>query len=167
MTVFSTATPSGHSVFCDDMRMENNGKLMYLGIYNGDMLVESFPTILPVFRIIISYHERVGESSLPVRFVVTAPRGDKDEEIFQVEVPRADLGSAALPDDVSADESLFRTVLSPGFSPFAVTHPGRIKVRAYRGDDEIRLGTLRIRLKSEWQEEQRKQVGIESKEAAN
>jgi hypothetical protein len=55
--------------------------------------------------------------------------------------------------------------LNAGFSGLVLMNPGRVKVRAYRGDDEIRLGTLRIRLRSEWEEEQRTAQAM--KEAAN
>jgi hypothetical protein len=48
---------------------------------------------------------------------------------------------------------------------FVLARPGLIKVRAYRGDDEIRLGALRVRLRSGW--EARQKEIAEGKEAAN
>jgi hypothetical protein len=164
MSIISPSTPSGHSVFCDDVRTETNGKQILIGVYNADMLVDSFPILLPTFCIIIRYQERKDESDLPVKFVVTAPNPD-DEMIFEADVPRDALKQAPTPSD-APDDPMTAINLNTSFAGFVISHPGRIKVRAYRGDDEIRLGTLRIRLRSEWDEEQRK-IAETKKEAAN
>lgn len=164
MTVFRTATPSGHSIFCDDLRMESNGKSMYIGIYTGDMLVESFPTILPSFRVIINYVEKVGESDLPIRFVVTLP---EDEKVFEAEIPRGEMHAPSPPNLGEKETPLIRSMIIAAFNPLVLNSGGRMRVRAYRGDDEIRLGTLLIRLKSEWEKEQQEFAQKEKKEAAN
>jgi hypothetical protein len=162
MTVFSPSTPSGYSIFCDDARQEDNGKQILIGVYSADMLVESFPVLLPSFRVLVQYQN---ESDLPVRLVITAPgESDGDLRIFEAEVPREDIAKVKVsPDNLDPFVALN---LSAAFTPLVLTHPGRIKVRAYRGDDEVRLGTLRIRLRAEWQEEQRA-LAEGMKEAAN
>jgi hypothetical protein len=166
MTVFSPSTPSGHSLFCDEIRQEDNGKQLLIGLYNGDMLVESLPILLPSFRILIRYQERPTESRLPVRFVVTAPdESGNDLQIFQAEVPREAFDQIQIPSD-DIDEPFLALALNAAFSPLILAHQGRIKVRAYRGDDEIRLGTLRIRLRADWEEEQQR-IADSKQEAAN
>jgi hypothetical protein len=164
VTIIAPSTPSGYSLFCDDIRQEDNGKQILLGLYNGDMLVNSFPILLPTFRVVIRYQERPNESRLPIKIVITAPNGSEDMIVFQADVEREALDSVVLPSD--ADHPLAIIALNAAFTPLVLTHPGRIKVRAYRGDDEIRLGTLRVRLRSEFEEEQRAAVEG-AKEAAN
>lgn len=165
MSVISPSTPSGHSIFCDDVRNEANGKQILIGVYNADMLVDSFPILLPNFSIVIRYQERKNESDLPVKFVVTVPN-PHDEKIFEVDVPREAFVHPDPPSWDVEEQPLITLNLNPSFAGFMLLHTGRIKVRAYRGDDEIRLGTLRVRLRSEWEEEQRKFADA-MKEAAN
>jgi hypothetical protein len=165
MSVISPSTPSGYSLFCDDIRQEDNGKQILIGLYHGDMLVESFPILLPTFRVLIRYQERINESRLPIKFVVTVPdEAGNDTPVFQADMPRESLDSVPAPSD-NVDDPFATLNLNAVFSPL-ILYQGRIKVRAYRGDDEIRLGTLRIRLRSDWEEDQRKIIETK-KEAAN
>ena len=36
-----------HSVVCDDVRQENNGKFIFIGVYTPDMTVPQIPVVLP------------------------------------------------------------------------------------------------------------------------
>lgn len=40
-----------YSIICDDVRREDNGKLIVLGMYLDVIVVPSFPTVLPLFTI--------------------------------------------------------------------------------------------------------------------
>jgi hypothetical protein len=79
-----------------------------------------------------------------------------DEIIFEAEIPRQAFQQAPSPPDAVEGEMMRAIILNSSAAGLILNHLGRIKVRAYRGDDEIRLGTLRIRLRSEWEEEMRK-----------
>jgi hypothetical protein len=162
MNIISPSTPGGYSIFCDDIRQENNGKQILIGLYTGDMLIDAFPIQLPTFQVLIRYQERPDESILPVKFVIIAPH-PTDEKIFETEVPREAFEKVLVPSD-SFDDPFVSLNLHASFAGFVLARPGLIKVRAYRGDDEIRLGTLRVRLRSEWDALQKE---IEGKEAAN
>jgi hypothetical protein len=165
MSTIVPSTPTGYSLFCDDIRQEDNGKQLIIGLYSGDMLVDSFPVLLPNFRVLINYQERPNESEMPVKIVITSPSAPSDDMvIFQADLPRESFDRIQLPTD--SDDPFLSIGVNAAFTPIVFTHSGRIKVRAYRGDDEIRLGTLRIRLRSEWEEEQRK-AADQMKEAAN
>ena len=37
-----------YAILCDDIRKEDNGKMMLIGIYSGDILVPTFPSKLPL-----------------------------------------------------------------------------------------------------------------------
>jgi hypothetical protein len=166
MSVIHPSTPNGYSLFCDDLRQEDNGKQILIGLYSSDMLVNTFPIQLPNFRVLIVYHERLNESRLPVRIVITAPSAPNDDiTIFEAELPRESFDQIPPPSD-NAEDPLVSVTLNAGFSGLVLMNPGRIKVRAYRGEDEIRLGTLRVRLRSEWEDEQRRAAEA-TKEAAN
>ena len=34
-------------IYCDEIRHESNGKLLYIGVYSEVLVVKAFPTILP------------------------------------------------------------------------------------------------------------------------
>lgn len=146
MTVIRQTTPFGYSTFCDDVRVEANGKHILIGVYAADMLMPAFPLQLPAFHVIIRYSERPGESTHPVKFVITMP--GQEAPIFTAEVSREDLAKAVVPapaeDDL--DDPLITLNVMAAFAGLVFPQAGRLKVRAYRGDDEIRLGTLRVRI---------------------
>jgi hypothetical protein len=153
MSVVRNNTPNGYSIFCDDVRVEANGKQILIGVYTGDMLVPVFPVHLPIFHVLVRYNERFNESDQPVKFVITAP--GYEEPLFTTEVPRTNFANTDSVIDAEIDDPIIGFNLVAGFPSMLFSQPGRIKVRAYRGDDEIRLGTLRVRLRSEWEEEQK------------
>jgi hypothetical protein len=67
-----------------------------------------------------------------------------DEAIAAVDVPIGEMTQSAAPivgEDTSATIS---TLIPIRLSPFVVEQEGLIKVRAYRGSEEIRLGALRV-----------------------
>ena len=166
MSIISPSTPGGRSLFCDDVRQEDNGKQIIIGLYSSEMLVDTFPIILPSFRVLVRYEERIGESDLPVKLTIVAPSGPDESEIliFQVDLPRESFETVTIPLEAN-DDPIIAAQIFASFSPIVFTHSGRIKVRAFRGEDEIRLGTLRVRLRSEWEEEQH--AAMKLKEAAN
>ncbi len=146
MNVVHPTTPNGYSIFCDDVRMEANGKQIFIGVYGTDILMPSFPIQLPMLHVVIKYNERPGESTHPVKFVITIP--GQEAPVFTAEVPREDLAKAIIPiaPDDDVDDPIITLNLLAGFPGIIFPQAGRIKVRAYRGDDEIRLGTIRVRL---------------------
>lgn len=46
-----------HTTFCDDVRIEKNGKLLFIGVYASDMVVPSFPFTQRLFVISYLYSE--------------------------------------------------------------------------------------------------------------
>jgi hypothetical protein len=145
MKVIPIATPSGFSIFCDDVRTEVNGKHLYIGVYTGDMFIQpAFPAALPSFSVVIRYRERRGESKDDLKFVIFAP--GNAEPVFTGGVSRAELDVVPKTDDPDVDDPMMELGLIATFVNFVIPEAGRIKVRAIRGDEEIRLGTLQIRL---------------------
>lgn len=145
MTVLVPSSPTGHTIFCDDFRQEINGKFIFIGVYVGDMIFFGHPPgLLPTFCAVVTYLERPGESNDPVTFKLFAP-GSIDPIYagdVQVDILRS---SPPPPEPIGEVNPDFRQkILVPiKLSPVMVGGDGLFKVRAYRGDEEIRLGTLR------------------------
>jgi hypothetical protein len=145
MNVIRPTTPYGYSIFCDDIRVEGNGKQLFIGVYTVDMLMPQFPAQMPSFHILIRYNERPNESTLPVKFVITMP--GQEEPIFTNEISREQLTATIMPTSTEElDDPMVTLNIVAVFHGLVFAGPGRMKVRAYRGDDEIRLGTLGVRL---------------------
>ncbi len=135
-------TPYGYTTFCDDVRHEVGNKLSYIGIYPDAIVVHvPFPTKLAKFAIVATYVEAQGESSEPVTLKIWLPGDPEDEPFFTHPLPVEELRNRP---GVSPDEFLTANlIVSP--APFPLKEPGRIKVRAYRGDLEILLGTIKVK----------------------
>jgi hypothetical protein len=46
------AVTHNYTIICDDVRREDNGKLIILGMYMGTITVPSFPAVLPTLTIL-------------------------------------------------------------------------------------------------------------------
>jgi len=44
------------TIFCDDVRREDGGKLSFMGIYPGNLVVSSFPATISKICIIVTVH---------------------------------------------------------------------------------------------------------------
>ncbi len=147
MNFIPTSTPFGHSIFCDDVRTEANGKQMHIGVYLADMLFQTaaFPVRLPSLHVIVHYLERRGDSDKNVRLAVFIP--GKEEPLTSYELQRSDLDAVPMP---TATEGLEDPMVGFNFvfqlHDLVFTEPGYIKVRAFLGDDVLRLGALSVRL---------------------
>jgi hypothetical protein len=82
-----------------------------------------------------------------------------EEPAFKFEIPRSDIDNVVI--DPSIEDPLKQVIVIATFRDFVVKEPGRFKVRAFRGDDEIRLGTLDVILNPAVA------AAAEKKEAAN
>lgn len=140
--IINPSLPGGHTVFCDDIRRELNGKMTLVGSYNGAMFINgALPTTLPKFCLAVSLWEEQG-SLEPVSVKVFFPGDEPDAPSASAEMnPQADMPQAAN-DEFTMRESMFFFEI-PGA---VIREEGFIKVRAYRGDNEIWLGALPVLL---------------------
>jgi len=144
----SQSTPTGHTIFCDDIRREITGKASLIGMYWSVMFLNApaFPVIIPKLALRVTYFERPGESDEPVELRVYFP-GDEETPVYKMDMnfERASiqLPSAPIP---GAEFLLLSALRDVEFCPAVIAQEGLIKVRAYRGDLEIRLGSLNVRL---------------------
>lgn len=136
--------PGGHTVFCDDIRRELNGKITLVGTYSGSMFINgTLPTTLSKFCLAVSLWEEQ-ESLEPVSVKVFFPGDEPDAPSASLVMnPQADM----LPPQARNDEFPMRESMFFFEVPGAVIREeGFIEVRAYRGDNEISLGALPVLL---------------------
>lgn len=134
--------PSGHTVFCDDVRQEASGKQTYVGTYNSIMFVAGFPATLPQIHCVITYREEV-DALGDVAIRVIHEVNDEDTVIAEINISFSD--SPPPPTDMTEPFLMKEAKLIVPLSPFNIEAAGCLKVRAFRGEDEIRLGSLKIK----------------------
>lgn len=139
----------GHSIFCDDIRNEEGGKLTFVGCYNGVMYVpEQFPLTFPKFCI---HFYVVSPESQPYRSIVARcympgqvpPFAEQPIESPAVDVQRR------LVDELETAVSAPRHIVASAsfvFAPLSIKVPGLISMRAVidGASEELRLGSLRV-----------------------
>lgn len=140
----------GYSLFCDDLRREEGGKVTLVGVYSSEMIIfGSFPVTLPKLALIVTYVERPSQSYEPLELAIYFP-GDADGEPSH----RRSLPAEMLEEfrqqrpEPDAEDPILTMRLDWMFSPVNIKQEGRIKVRMIRGGTEIKLGTLRITTRS-------------------
>ena len=146
MSEISWPTPFGYTIFCDDIRHEISGKTTFVGIYAGEMILHvPLPAIYPKLCLAIHYTERPGESTEPVRIEVSLPGDEIDKPAIVADLPIDQMRNRPPPSDPGADDPRLGVQFHMGLTPLQILKEGRIKVRAIRGEDVIRLGSLLIR----------------------
>jgi hypothetical protein len=139
--------PHGFVIFCDDLRQEVGGKVSLMGVYNGFMFTGlPFPTQIARLGIYMNYFEPAELELTPLSFkVILTP--DAEEPVTMIE---SQLDAPALPPPPAAAHLAPSEKTRRSFAQVIILNsiqlakPSTLKVRAYRGDEEVRLGTLRI-----------------------
>jgi len=134
------------TVFCDDIRQEIGGKLSYIGVYSGNMLVPAFPAVLPKLCLALSV---VTPATSPFRKLTL--RILKDQELLaEGSLSESELANfVEATNDVADDErkdrvQIFRSTFI--FSPFKLDGPCVLRVRVETEEGKIRGVGLRIGL---------------------
>lgn len=146
MNIASPSTPYGYTLFCDDIRYEINGKLTLAGVYASDMIFPNdFPVTLPKLCLRISYFERPHESTDPIQVRVYVPGDPADMPSFKVDIPREQINALPIPTPEPDLEQMIAIIFHMEAAGMVIKEPGAIRVRAYRGDTEVRLGSMTVR----------------------
>jgi hypothetical protein len=155
----------GYTIFCDDIRVEVGGKLTYVGAYQDTMVVHgTFPVVLPKFAMHFVYRQRRPNVIPPTKIVIVTPGHTEENPAMTIEMgEEAAIEATAKAEATKIDGEDPRFLVMQGpltLTNLVIQEPGQIKVRAVRGDQFIRLGTLRI-------VQDPKFASSETKEAAN
>jgi len=125
-------------LFCDDVRHEVGGKLSFIGVYSGGLLVPKFPITLP--KLCVSF-KVVTPASEPLRSLTVSVLKD-DETLQEMTVAEDELsGASGLTEDLPEDQRRDRFQMTQFllvFSPIRFEKPCTLKVRAQTESDELR-----------------------------
>lgn len=145
MTSITPTTPYGYTIFCDDARQEIGGKVSLIGIYASTIDIPKAPPFtLPKFCFSIHYMERPDESTEPVELRIYLPGEEEDAPSFKVSLPIEQMRAIRPPGETSYPDQLMHMGINWIVAPLEIKDTGRIRVRAYRGDLEIKLGTIPV-----------------------
>ncbi len=140
-------TPFGFTTFCDDARYEISGKVSLIGVYAGVMFITTpYPATIPKLSLRVSYCEMPEESNAPVQIRIYLP-GDADDKPHQtIDLPEGFRNLPAqpfpLPEGEPDVDRLKGMTFHIDLMNIQLTQNGAIRVRAYRGDERIKLGSL-------------------------
>jgi hypothetical protein len=147
MTVIAPITPYGYTIFCDDLRQEVNGKWIYIGVYTADMIIFGSPPMsLPTFVAAITYRERPHESDAPVKIKMFVP--GSDNAAAELDLPVTVMRSAQFSPETEGEDRMYSAFIPIKSFSLPLRQGGLIKIRAYRGHDEIRLGSLEVKFQA-------------------
>jgi hypothetical protein len=133
----------GYSIFCDDIRTEVGEKLSFIGVYNGILLLPSFPFILPKLCAHVSL---VTSSSEPYRSIVLECRvpGD-DAPLMEEQLDTVQLNEQSQI-GVADDKSPANVIVGASliFSPLRLRRAGLLRIQARIDGERVDIASLRI-----------------------
>ncbi len=126
------------SIFCDDIRFELGNKITLVGIYSGDMFVESFPFYLPKMGVQIRYDAPIEHRMGNLKFCIS----NGDERLAEYDVPPVESQSILQEghDVITRQQRVFNCLLPS----MVVTRPGTIRTSVFDDGVETPGGKLRI-----------------------
>ena len=143
---------AAHAIFCDDLRHEDSGKLLIIGMYGDEMGVPAFPLQLPMFTILVSVSTPADEPfrSLEVKVYLgeeqIASREAPSEAIEQLSAAIGKVsGSGPMTASPPGGYVTSRWRVNVQLAPFVVSGPGVLRVRVVTESEEISAGGLNIR----------------------
>jgi hypothetical protein len=140
----------GYTIFCDDIRVEVGNKLTFVGTYTSALIAHgTFPFVMPKLALHVVYMQRHPNVIPPSKFMIFLPEATGDEPSFQFDIPpeaaEQAIVQASQQYEMSPDENVYAAMgLQFGILNLIISQPGRIRVRAVRGDSLIRLGSLTV-----------------------
>jgi hypothetical protein len=145
--IINPNAPGGYTIFCDDIRHEITGKTTLVGVYNSQLIVtDSLPVTLP--QICAAITLRLLPPEERVKPIIKIFRSDQEEPIFVCEADIEPVEPQLLPlrpPHLELDSVTFMQMgITAHMQNLVISEPCALKVRAFIGDDEVRLGSLQI-----------------------
>lgn len=139
--------PSGYTIFCDDVREEITGKMTFVGVYSGSLVVKALtPLQLPVLCCNVTV--ALEEQGLPNggRLEVRKLYEDGTSDLLSV----ADIPEV-LPANVEPSRIIAPSVnanitinVTMRMAPYLVNEEHTVIVSLIVGDDDYRLGGINV-----------------------
>ena len=145
--IINPNAPGGFAIFCDDIRHEVTGKTTLVGAYNNQLIVTgSLPVTLPQLCAAITL--RLLPPKERIKPIVKIFRSDELEPLFvfeaDIEPVEAQLIPAPSPHLEPDSVTFMQMGITAQIQGLVINEPCALKVRAFIGDDEVRLGSLQI-----------------------
>lgn len=141
----------GITIFCDDIRTEDNGKFMLIGCYLAEMNFSGPPPgVLPVFCALVNVHIPIEEKFDNFAIKVTKKDADGVVELFSdtQSIPKEVFESARMADELSDQddsEKILSLAMPVKWSPLVFNGPCSVRVRLMLSSgQEIKAGSLKI-----------------------
>lgn len=119
-------------MICDDVRVENNGKTIIIGIYHDNIIVSGLPFVMPQLVTWTKWDVAKG----PIKnfeFTITAPDG---------KVMGHFTGKP------SAKSSGKKAILQIAISPFVIKEAGEYRIDAKINETDCHIGSFEVQLKA-------------------
>ena len=137
----------GRVTFCDDIRMEIDGKLTLVGCYGADLVIQTpFPILIAKLGIVVHFYEKPTEDRLPLKLEIFFPG---DSENIPSIVSETQLSDISFPEESInlRDEDTRRVAqMHIILSPVNILSEGYIRVRLTKGANTYRIGRIRVGL---------------------
>lgn len=157
MAEISWPNPYGFTQFCDDVRQEIGGKLTLVGCYQAELRLAVIPGAILQLHLLVHYFEDSSDAATPLELLIFMPGDAEESPTIRVEIPARE--PPPRPPELVPGEDWRTGLMMPLLiAPFQATQEGSLKVRMKRGDDIVRLGSLRIALMPQ---EQAAELGIQ------
>ncbi len=142
-------SPTGVAIFCDEVRIENTGKVLVIGGYFGGEVIfhtATFPILVPMFTIFVNVFIDRAEADRPIIIHGYLP-WDEEGSPSVIFTPNAPLQiSDSVREAMADDDQIYIGFTLPiRLSPFEVRGPGRLRVYAVRDNQRYRLGSIMLR----------------------
>lgn len=136
----------GTTIFCEDIRDEVSNKKTYVGVFATDLIIKgSLPAIIPQLALAVTLLEPIPTATGPLNIKIYLPGASGEEVAMDIDLP-VERNTARNDPEFDAAPEYVRSILSFKFSPLVIQSEGYIRVRAYKNDREIRLGSIKVRI---------------------
>jgi hypothetical protein len=137
----------GHTLFCDDIRMEIGNKASLMGIYSGGMnIAAEFPFSLPKLAFWLRYEEPFNAHWDFLHIKVYFP--GNEEPILNIDYPLKEARTNAPPPaklDTPHDLERMRAFYIPFLvGPVVIPEEGWIRVRGHYDSEILKMGALAV-----------------------
>jgi hypothetical protein len=133
------------TIVCDDVRRETGGKLSYMGIYSGSVVVAGFPAKLAKLCFVLNL--RVDATEPPKKVVFRVMRGDSvlvAGELSPEQLATVQSQMIATARDATFEQPHFTFTMVCEIAPFELSEPCKLKMCADTDQGEVRGGTLPV-----------------------
>lgn len=143
----SLSNPYLHAIFCDDVRQEVTGKMLYIGVYSGELIAPGYPVLLPKLAVVAHYaypfEDQADGSASKAQSVSLMLDGEELLELGQ-------FGEAMTPPTGEEGSRGHLMTFMMNMAPFQLARPGRLRVKIKCDDgSELLSNSLVCRLPTE------------------